>query len=113
MGWIVRHAVARYRYELGTYLFEDWECCAQRIGLTVIITDMGPTLPAALIKGRLLIDHRLPPHRRAELAWHEIAHHLLHAGNMSFWLSQPGGEHYVRKLERQCWEFVKHFPVRG
>lgn len=110
MGWIVRDAVVRYREEIGTFRGHEWRRCAERVGLEVVVIDLGPLTPAAIVHGTLFISSKLPPRLRALWAYHEIGHHLLHVGNYRFWQSLPGGESLTKKYERQAWQFAFLFP---
>lgn len=111
MGWIVRDAVIRLRNEYGYYRWNQWRVCIREIGCKLQWLPENSANKGLIAGNVIYIRRGLSPDETAEIAWHECAHYLLHAGTMRFWSSKPGGFSYLNRLEAQAHEFAYTFPV--
>lgn len=111
MGWIVQDAVIRYRHEYGYYHWHQWRVCVRDIGYKFAWLAADDPTPGLVAGGTIYIRRGMDRYETARVAWHEIAHALLHAGSTHFWVRQPGGLIYVRRLESQADEFASCYPV--
>lgn len=111
MSWIVRDAVVRYRHEHGVYRWHQWRVCARDIGLKLAWLPFEDINDGLLLSNTLYLRRGMDRIQTARVAWHEIAHTLLHAGTTHFWFSRPGGIIYVQRLESQADMFAARFPI--
>lgn len=111
MGWIVRDACNRLYAQIGRYHWDEWGDVATALGLTVAIVNHGPVPPACLVGRTIIIRGGLDAQTTAFLAYHELGHHVLHAGDPAQWRQWFGGAHLMAKYERQASEFAEEFPV--
>lgn len=113
MVWVALEVARRLRRSLGAYRGDEWEACAEELGIRCRRVDLPIDQPAMLIDRTLFLHSRLPAPEAAWWAWHELAHHVMHPGNVQFWDALAWGHLVVSKQERQAWEFAVLFPLWG
>lgn len=95
----------------GHFSYVEWPVCAQHLGIQIYCTTRQ-FCGAFLLDRIMLIPSNVPPSVIALYAWHELGHAILHIGNREYIRKMlVGGEHILRRFERQAWEFALIFPV--
>lgn len=114
-SYVVMDVVERLRERFGVIHADQWREFLEACGLTLYMLDLPPSIEAVVVDTAIILNTALDPRRRSELAFHEVAHYWLHAGNLeTFWrhaLSGAQGELTVAKFERQANDFARLFPV--
>lgn len=108
---VVNDVVSRIRQRRGWYYAHEWERFADHLGVTVWRCDLPLTVPAFLHGDCMYLSRYIEPQYVALVAWHELAHHVLHAGGPCWWLTRPQGYITVARFERQADEFAATFPI--
>lgn len=112
MSMLAMDAAKRWRRVHGLINALSWDEFLPCIGLTVESVDLPAAIPAVLVRDRVILLKRgLSRESSALLVWHEVGHVALHAGGAAFWTSSVGGQHLLRRFERQAWTFALQFPV--
>ncbi len=106
MAWIAAElARSTYRH-LGIFLGSEWRECGERLGLRFEIVPLRAGIRATRVGWVIFLSDGMSPRETAWLAWHEIAHVLLHPCN----ILSPVGRPLQGKCERQANEFAALFP---
>lgn len=111
VGWIVHDTCNRLYGEIGRYRWDQWRCAAAALGIEVVVIDSKLAPPACLYRNTICLRGGFDDETTAWLAWHELAHAVLHAGSPDSWRDMIGGVHLLNKFERQADEFAETFPV--
>lgn len=89
----------------------DWEAFLAMCGVPVKYRNLPEWSAPGVVVGKTIFLHReLPKAEMARTAFHEVAHILLHDGDVRWWMSRPQGHITVAKFERQAEEFAELFP---
>lgn len=108
MTWIAEGVARRAYRRFGGYLADEWRAFGQPLGVRFELSDRLPEwLPALRVERSIVLRRGMPAGETAWWAWHELAHVLLHPGN----LLAPVGWPLPAKQERQADEFAARFPL--
>lgn len=103
--------VSYWQRRLGMYQATDWEAFFARLGVPIVELSLPAAVPAFTLNRVIFLDRDLSNQEKAEWAWHEAAHLLLHVGSCDWWASRPQGHITVSKWEWQARTFARSFPV--
>lgn len=107
----IHNRIASLRERYGLYPARDWARFAEQLGIDVYYANRQLDAGGYFVAGALLLSPDLPALVEALLAWHELAHAVLHRGNREVWRSFVGGDHVLRRFEREAWAFALCFPL--
>lgn len=114
MGYVVRDIVDGLWESYGRPDGNDWEQFLAWCGAKVVVTDLPDASVPGFVHGSTIFLHRhLSIEEIARTAYHEVAHFLIHDGDVRWWRTRPQGHITVAKFERQAEEFARTFPDWG